>query len=168
MASRSLIVSASAAFLLAGCAWGPRVEMTPAAALPASEATYRLIGVEPATAVDTAVASALRRQLQANGWHETGEASVWRVEAAYAVRPQKTGSYSDVSARDEAWIAAPALPQWWARKWRVHSLTVILTGPDNSPTTYQAGAAVTVRDRNPEATIDLLAEAIAAELKPVS
>jgi hypothetical protein len=168
MTSRFLIVSASTALLLAGCAWGPRVETTPPVTLPVTAGTYRLIGAESATAVDVAVASALRRQLQAKGWRETAEAPVWRVEAAYAARPQKIGSYSDVSARDEAWIAAPALPQWWVSKRRVHSLTVILTGPGDSPTTYQASAAVTAREQNPDATIEVLAEAVAAELKPAS
>ena len=168
MASSSLIVSVSAAFFLAGCALGAGIETTSPAALPASAATYRLIGAEPTTAVDAAVASALRRQMGANGWRETAEDPVWQVEAAYAVRPQRTGSYSDVSARDEAWVATPALPQWWARKRQVHSLIVILTGPDASPARHQASATVTVRDRDLDATLDLLAAAVAAELKPAS
>lgn len=167
MASCSLIVSASAAFLLAGCALGPGVETTSSAAFPATAATYRLVGTESASAVDAAVASALRRQMGANGWRETGEDPVWQVEAAYAVRPQRTGNYSDVSAREEAWVAAPVLPQWWARKRQVHSLVVVLNGPDGGPA-HQASATVTVRDRDSDATLDLLAAAVAAELKPAS
>jgi hypothetical protein len=168
MTNRFLIVFASTAVLLAGCAWGPRVETTAPVTLPVTAGTYRLIGADSATAVDVAVASALRSQLQAKGWNETADAPVWRMEAIYMIRPQKVGGYSDVSARDEVWIVAPALPRWWASKRRVHSLTVILTGPDDSRTTYQASAAVTVRDRTPDAMIDLLAEAVAAELKPAS
>ena len=167
MASYPLILSASTVLLLAGCALGPRVEVA-SVALPESVPTYRLIRAEPSTAENAAVEGALRRQMQANGWREVEHSPVWRVEAAYSVRPQKTGSYSDETARVEQWVAEPQIPQWWARKRRVHSLTVSLNGPGESPTTYRASAAVTVRDRAPEATIEKLAEAVAAQLQPAS
>lgn len=165
MASRSLILSASAALLLTGCAWGPRVEVTPVV-LPTSAPTYRLIRAEPATAVNLALEGALRRQMQAHGWREVVDAPVWRVEAAYSVRPQKVGGYSDETARNEEWVAEPRIPQWWARQRLAHRLTVILNGPGDSPTVYQTSAAVTTHDRTPEATIESLAEAVAAQLKP--
>lgn len=166
MACRSLIFSASMALFLAGCAWGPRVEVA-SVELPAGAPTYRLIGAEPATPANLAVEGALRRQMQAQGWREVEDAPVWRVEAAYSVRSQKIGGYSDESARDEEWVAEPRIPQWWARKRLVHRLTVVLNGPGNSPAVYQASAAVTARDRTPEAAIDMLAEAVAVEIKPV-
>lgn len=165
MSSRTLILSASAALLLAGCAWGPRVEVKPAV-LPTSAPTYRLISAEPATAVNLAVEGALRRQMEARGWREVADAPAWRVEAAYSIRPQKVGGYSDKTARDEEWVAEPRVPQWWARKRLVHRLTLVLNGPGDSPALYQASAAVTVRDRTPEAAIDRLVEAVTTELKP--
>ena len=99
MANSSLIVSVSAAFLLAGCALGAGIETTSPAALPASAATYRLIGAEPTTAVDAAVASALRRQMGANGWRETAEDPVWQVEAAYAAAAE--GARQSRSAKQQ-------------------------------------------------------------------
>lgn len=165
MSSRTLIPCALAALLLAGCAWGPRVEVTPVV-LPTSALTYRLIGAEPATAVSLAVEGALRRQMEAQGWREVEDAPVWRVEAAYSIRPQKVGGYSDETARDEEWVAEPRLPQWWARKRLEHRLTLVLNGPVDSPTVYQTSATITDRDRTPEAAIDRLVEAVTTELKP--
>ena len=166
MASRSLIVAASTALLLAGCAWGPRVDITSPAPLPTSATTYRLVEADPATGVDGAVAAAVRRQLQARGWRETREAPAWRMEAVYAVRPQKTGSYSDISAGEQAWVVEPRLPQWWGRGRQVHSLTLILIGPGDSTTVYQSAAVATARPRDPDAMIERLAEAAAGALAP--
>lgn len=165
MASRSLILSASMALFLTGCAWGPGVETTPAA-LPPSAPTYRLIEAEPTNALTLAAEGAVRRHMEARGWREVRDAPAWRVEVAYSARPQKVGSYSDASARESEWLAGPNVPQWWGRKRMVHSLTVILNGPGDSPTAYRATAAVKMRDRAPEATIDRLAQAVATDLLP--
>lgn len=166
MARLFLILSAVAAVSLSACASGPKVVTTPPAVLPSTAPTYRLIAPEPASAADQAVLAAVRGQLAAQGWRETREAPVWRIEAAYAVRPQTTGAYSDVSAREGDWLDAPVLPQWWGRKRLTHSLTLTLHGPEAAPGAYHAAAVTTVGARRADEALAALAAAAVAELKP--
>ena len=162
----SLILSAVAAVALSACASGPQVVTTPPMAFPATATTYRLIEPDPASATDQAVLSAVRAKLAERGWHETREAPVWLIEAAYAVRSQRTGTYSDVSARRGDWLDAPVLPQWWARKRRTYSLTLTLNGPGGAPGAYHASAATTVAEQKDDAVLNALASAVVADLKP--
>lgn len=163
---RSLLILSAVAVSLSACVSGPKVVTTPPAAFPAAATTYRLIEPEPASAADQAVLAAVRNELAAQGWRETREAPVWRIEAAYAVRPQKAGAYSDVSAREGDWLDAPVLPQWWARKRLTHALTLVLHGPEAAPRAYQASAATTVSARQADEAWAILAAAAVAELKP--
>ena len=164
--ARTLLISSIVAVALAACASGPDVATTPPAALPAAATTYRLIEPEPASATDQAVLAAVRDQLAAKGWRETPEGPAWRVEAAYAVRPQTTGAYSDASARDGDWLDAPIVPQWWGRRRLTHSLTLTLHGPEAAPGVYQASAAMTVGPRQADGALPALAAAAVSELKP--
>lgn len=166
MARSFLILSAVAAVSLSACVSGPQVVTTPPAALPTAATTYRLIEPEAASAADQPVLAAVRAQLAAQGWRETSAAPVWRIEAAYAVRPQKTGAYSDVSAREGDWLDAPVVPQWWGRKRLTHSLTLTLHGPEAAPDAYNASAAMTVGPRQADEALAVLAAAVVAELKP--
>lgn len=166
MARCFLILSAVAAVSLSACASAPKVVATPPTALPSTAPTYRLIAPDPVSAADQAVQTAVRAQLDAQGWREAREAPAWRIEAAYAVRPQKTGTYSDASAREGDWLDAPVVPQWWGAKRLTHSLTLTLHGPEAEPGTYQAGAVTTVGPRRTDEALDLLAAAAVAELKP--
>lgn len=164
--SRNLLILSVVAASLSACVSGPKVVTTSPAAFPAAAATYRLIEPEPASAADQALLAAVRDQLTAKGWRETRDAPVWRIEAAYAVRPQTTGAYSDASAREGDWLDAPVVPQWWGRKRQTHSLTLTLHGPAGAPGAYQAGAAATVGPRRSDDALALLAAAAVAELKP--
>lgn len=166
MARHFLILSTVAAVSLSACASGPKVVTTPPTALPSAAPTYRLIAPEPTTAADQAVMAAVRAQLAAQGWRETREAPVWGIEAAYAVRPQKTGAYSDVSAREGDWLDAPVIPQWWGTRRLTHSLTLTLHGPEAAPGAWHASATTTVGPRRADEALNLLAAAAAAELKP--
>ncbi|HEY1072201.1 hypothetical protein [Brevundimonas sp.] len=165
MARSFLILSAVVAVSLSACASGPKVVTMPPAALPAAAATYRLIEPEPASAADQAVLAAVRGQLAAQGWLETPEAPAWRIEVAYAVRPQTTGAYSDASARQGDWLDAPVMPQWWGRKRLTHSLTLTLHGPGAASDDYHAGAATTLGARRADEALAALAAAAVAELK---
>lgn len=163
---RRLLILSVAAASLSGCASGPKVVTTPPAAFPAAATTYRLIEPEPTSATDQAVMAAVRDQLTARGWRETREAPAWRIETAYAVRPQKTGAYSEASARDGDWLDAPVVPQWWGRQRLTYSLTLTLHGPEAAPDAYHVGAATTVGERQADQALIALAGAVAAELKP--
>lgn len=164
--ARSLLILSAVAVSLGACASGPDVVTTPPVALPAAAATYHLIEPEPASATDQAVLAAVRDQLAAKGWREAREGAAWRIEAAYAVRPQTTGAYSDASAREGDWLDAPVVPQWWGRKRLTHSLTLTLHGPEAAPGAYQTSAATTVGPRQADAALPVLAAAAVAELKP--
>lgn len=166
MARSFLILSAVSVVSLSACASAPKVVASPPAALPGSALTYRLTASEPLSGSDQAVLAAVREQLAARGWRETREAPVWRIETAYAVRPQKTGTYSDASAHAGDWLDAPVIPQWWGLKRMTHSLTLTLHGPEAEPGTYQAGAVTTVGPRRADEALGLLAAAAVAELKP--
>ncbi|WP_312784277.1 DUF4136 domain-containing protein [Brevundimonas sp.] len=164
--ARTLLISSIVAVSLAACASGPDVVTTPPTALPAAATTYRLIEPEPASATDQAVLAAVRDQLAAKGWRETRDGPAWRIEAAYAVRPQTTGAYSDASAREGDWLDAPVVPQWWGRRRLTHSLTLTLHGPEAAPGDYQASAATTVGPRQTDGALPVLAAAAVSELKP--
>ena len=164
--ARSLLILSAVAVSLTGCTSGPDIVTTPPVAFPAAATTYRLIEPEPATATDQAVLALVRNQLAAKGWRETREAAAWRIEAAYAVRPQTTGAYSDASARDGDWLDAPIVPQWWGRKRQAHSLTLTLHGPEAAPGAYQASAATTIVPRQADAALPALAAAAVSELTP--
>lgn len=152
------------AAVLAGCASTPRIEAQLSAAVPATPTAYRLLEAEAPTEADRAAAQAVRQALAARGWREVEDKAVWRVEAAYAVRPQKTGVFTDVDARQGEWTEAPRLPQWWSQGRRTYSLTMILTGPGNEPGAYRASAAAVLGRRQAEAAPALLAEAAVAQL----
>lgn len=164
--ARLLLILSAAAVALSACASGPDIVTTAPAAFPAAATTYRLIESEPASATDQALLAAVRDQLTAKGWRETRDGPAWRIEAAYAVRPQATGAYSDASARDGDWLDAPIVPQWWGRKRLAHSLTLTLHGPEAAPGAYQASAATTVAPRQADAALPALAAAAVSELTP--
>lgn len=132
MISRLALPVISAA-LLAGCASPPRVETVRSAAVPDAVTAYRLFEGEAPTQTDRAAAAAVRQALAARGWREVDDKTAWRVETAYAVRPQKTGVFTDVDARDGEWTEAPRLPQFWSRRRQVHTLSLMLTGPGDAP-----------------------------------
>jgi len=91
MISRLALPLVSAA-VLAGCASAPRVETQLSAAVPANVTAYRLLEAEAPSEADRAAAEAVRQALSARGWREVDDKAAWRVETAYAVRPQKTGT----------------------------------------------------------------------------
>lgn len=163
---RSLLILSAVAVSLSACVSGPKVVTMPPAAFPGAATTYRLIEPEPASATDQAVLAAVRNELTAQGWRETREGPVWRIEAAYAVRPQTTGAYSDTSAREGDWLDAPVVPQWWGRKRLTHRLTLTLHGPEAAPGVYQTSAATTVGPRQADGALPVLAAAAVSELKP--
>lgn len=164
--TRSFLILLAVAVSLSACASGPDVITTPPVALPVATTTYRLIEPEPASAADQALLAAVREQLTAKGWRETREAPAWRIEAAYAVRPQTTGAYSDASARDGDWLDAPIVPQWWGRRRLTHSLSLTLHGPEAAPGAYQMSATTAVGPRHSNEALALLAAAVVAELQP--
>ncbi len=139
MISRLALPLVSAA-VLAGCVSAPRVETQLSAAVPANVTAYRLLEAEAPSEADRAAAEAVRQALSARGWREVDDKAAWRIETAYAVRPQKTGVFTDVDARQGEWTDAPRLPQWWSQGRQTHSLTVILTGPGNEAGAYRASA----------------------------
>lgn len=157
----SLLIGVAA---LSGCASAPRIETQAPPALPAGVTAYRLVAAETPTEAERAVSRAVRQALAARGWHEADVSPRWRVETAYAVRPQKTGLFTDDDARQGGWTEAPRLPQWWRQGRHIHSLTVILTGPGDEPGAYRASAAATLTRRQGETAPDLLAEAAVAQL----
>ncbi|HBV11923.1 MAG TPA: hypothetical protein DEB60_02190, partial [Brevundimonas sp.] len=79
-------------------------------------------------------------------------------------RPQKTGVFTDVDARDGEWTEAPHLPQWWSRNRQIHSLSVILTGPGDEAGAYRASAIAVLGRRQAGDAASLLAEAAVAKL----
>ncbi|HRO33854.1 MAG TPA: hypothetical protein PLQ03_10625 [Brevundimonas sp.] len=164
MSGRSSGLAFAAALVLAGCAATVDVT-TPPVSVPVDARTYRMAGFEPPTSRDVAVQAALRRHLQAQGWREVEQAPVWRVEAAYSVRPGRTGGYSDESARAQAWLAQPLSPPWWALGRSAHGLTVSLSGWTEEGRTHQIAAVTLAKDANPETTIEVLAQRIALELR---
>src|SRR5690606_30327482 len=139
MISRLALPLVSAA-VLAGCASAPLVETQVSAAVPANVTAYRLLETEGPTEADRAAAEAVRRALTARGWREVDDKAAWRVETAYAVRPQKPGVFTDDDARDGEWTEAPRLPQFWSRRRQVHTLSLILTGPGDAPGAYRVSA----------------------------
>ncbi|MFK0298563.1 hypothetical protein ACIQTU_05005 [Brevundimonas sp. NPDC090276] len=165
MACRSpILIALVSAVVLSGCATGPRIEVTAPAAFQPGAATYRL-AVADAGAADVGPATAaVRRQLQARGWREGDKTSDWLIEVAYAVRPQRTGTFTDDAARKGEWTASPVLPQWWSTGRKTHVLSLTLNGPGAAPTVYEARAATVVGDRKKDAALDALAEAVVAEL----
>lgn len=134
------------------------------AALPAKTTDYRLVEVEAPTQADRAIAEAVRGALAKRGWVEADDKTGWRVEAAYAVRPQKTGAFTDVDARQGEWTDAPHLPQWWSQGRQTHALTIILTGPGAEAGAYRASAVAVLGQRQAENAPTLLAEAAVAQL----
>lgn len=158
MISRLALPLVSAA-VLAGCASAPLVETQVSAAVPANVTAYRLLETEEPTEADHAAAEAVRQALAARGWREVDDKAAWRVETAYAVRPQKTGVFTDEDARRGEWTDAPRLPQWWSQSRQMHSLTVILTGPGDEAGVYRASAVAVLGRRQAENAPGLLAEA---------
>jgi hypothetical protein len=154
------------AALVTGCASTPRIEAQLSAAVPATVTAYRLVEAETPTEADRATARAVRQALETRGWREVSDGTAWRVEAAYAVRPQKTGAFTDIDARQGEWTDAPRLPQWWSQGRRVHSLTLILTGPGDELGAYHASAAAVLKRRQAETAPERLAEAAVAQLAP--
>ena len=163
MISRLALPLVSAA-VLAGCVSAPRVETQLSAAVPANVTAYRLMEAEAPSEADRAAAEAVRQALSVRGWREVDDKAAWRVETAYAVRPQKTGVFTDVDARQGEWTDAPRLPQWWSQGRQTHSLTVILTGPGNEAGAYRASAVAILGRRQAETAPGLLAEAAVAQL----
>ena len=164
MFSRVALSLISAA-VLAGCASAPRVETRLSAAVPVAVTAYRLFEGEAPTAADRAASDAVRQALAARGWREVDDKTAWRVETAYAVRPQKTGVFTDVDARGGEWTEAPHLPQWWSRNRQIHSLSVILTGPGDEAGAYRASAVAVLGRRQADDAANLLAEAAVAQLE---
>lgn len=156
------------AAVLASCASTPRLETRLSAAVPATVTAYRLLEAEAPTAAERAVAEAVRQALAARGWRETDDKAAWRVETAYAVRPQQTGVFTDVDARQGAWTDAPRSPRWWSQGRQAYSLTVILTGPGDEPGAYRASAAAVLGRSQAERAPGLLAEAAVARLDPAA
>lgn len=155
------------ASVLAGCASAPLVETHLSSTVPDAVTAYHLAHAETPTASDLAAAAAVRQALSARGWRETDSKAAWRVETAYAVRPQKTGVFTDTDARQGEWTEAPRLPQWWSRGRDLHSLTVILTGPGDEAAAYRASASVVLGRGQADRAPGLLAEAAATKLKAV-
>ncbi len=153
--------------VLAGCASAPVVETRLSSAVPDGVTAYYLVQAEAPTASDLAAAKAVRQALGASGWRETDSKAAWRVETAYAVRPQKTGVFTDADARQGEWTEEPRLPQWWSRSRDLHRLTVILTGPGDQPGAYRASAAVVLGRGQADRAPGLLAEAAATKLQAV-
>ncbi|MEN5146133.1 hypothetical protein [Brevundimonas diminuta] len=134
-------------------------------AVPDGVTTYHLVQVETPTAPDLATVEAVRQALTARGWIETDSKAAWRVETAYAVRPQKTGAFTDADARQGEWTEAPRLPQWWSRGRDLHRLTVILTGPGDQTNVYRASASAVLTRRQAGSGPSLLAEAATGSLQ---
>lgn len=150
--------------VVAGCASTPRIETQAPTALPAGVTAYRFVEAETPTEADRAVSQAVRQALAARGWQEADGKAGWRVETAYAVRPQKTGLFTDIDARQGEWTEAPRLPQWWRLGRQTYRLTVILTGPGEEAGAYRASAVATLSRRQAETAPDRLAEAAVAQL----
>lgn len=155
------------ASVLAGCASAPLVETHLSSTVPDAVTAYHLAHAETPTASDLAAAAAVRQALSARGWRETDSKAAWRVETAYAVRPEKTGVFTDTDARQGEWTEAPRVPQWWNRRRDLHSLTVILTGPGDEAAAYRASAAVVLGRGQADRAPGLLAEAAVTKLKAV-
>ncbi|WP_427791777.1 hypothetical protein [Brevundimonas diminuta] len=126
---------------------------------------YHLAPAEGASESDLAAAQAVRQALAARGWREADSGAAWRVETAYAVRPQKTGVFTDADARQGEWTEAPRLPQWWSRGRDLHRLSVILTGPGDQTNVYRASASALLTRRQADSAQSLLAEAATASLQ---
>lgn len=153
--------------VLAGCASPPRIETRLSAAVPDAVTAYRLFEGEAPTGTDRAAADAVRQALAARGWREVDEKAAWRVETAYAVRPQKTGVFTDVDARDGEWTEAPRLPHFWSRRRQVHTLSVILTGPGDEAGAYRVSATSVLGPGQADAAPGLLADAAVSQLGAV-
>jgi len=166
MISRLALPLISAA-LLAGCATPPRVETVRSAAVPDAVTAYRLFEGEASTETDRAAAAAVRQALAARGWREVDDKTAWRVETAYAVRPQKTGVFTDVDARDGEWTEAPRLPQFWSRRRQVHTLSLILTGPGDAPGAYRVSATSVLGRGEADEAPGRLADAAVSQLGAV-
>lgn len=151
----------AAAALLSGCASGPRVEAVGPGVFSPGAATYRLADPE------SEAASAVKRQLAANGWRESATAPDWIIDVAYGVRPQKTGAFTDNAAREGEWTTPPVLPQWWTSGRKLHVLALTLNRGGTEPGLYEATARTAVGDRKAPAALDALAAAVVAELPPV-
>ena len=164
MISRLVLPLVSAA-VLASCASAPRVETQLSAAVPANVTAYRLLEAETPSEADRTAAEAVRQALAARGWREVDDKAAWRVETAYAVRPQQTGVFTDVDARQGAWTDAPRSPRWWSQGRQAYSLTVILTGPGDEAGAYRASAVAILGRRQAESAPGLLAEAAVAQLE---
>lgn len=155
------------ASVLAGCASAPLVETHLSSAVPDGVTAYYLLQSETPTASELAASDAVRQALAARGWRETDSKAAWRVETAYAVRPQKTGVFTDTDARHGEWTEAPRVPQWWSRGRDLHSLSVILTGPGDQAGAYNASADVVLGRGQAGRAPALLAEAAATKLQAV-
>ena len=148
-----------AVLLLAGCASAPRVEVVAPSAFAAEAATYRLADATSSDAVD-----AVKRRLAVRGWRETATAPDWIIDVAYGVRSQRTGAFTDEAAREGQWTTSPVLPQWWARGRRLHVLSLTLNKSGAAPVVHEISASTAVSDRKASTALEVLAEAVVAEL----
>lgn len=162
MNARHLILALASSLLVAGCVSTPRIAVTGPSAFAAGTATYRLADGE----ADEPAADAVRRALSARGWRETADRPAWQIEASYAVRPQKTGVYTDEGARQGEWTTAPVTPQWWSAGRKAHVLILTLNSLGEAQNLRRVEARAVVADRKAEATLEALAQAVAAELPP--
>lgn len=158
------VILLGGAAVLASCAATPRIDAALSTPLSASTTAYRLLEPETPSEADRIAAQAVRQALAARGWRETQGKDGWRVEAAYAVRSQTTGVFTDADARDGAWTQEPRRPQWWSQGRAVHSLTLILTGPENEPGAHFASAVAVMGRRQGATAPQALAQAAASQL----
>lgn len=108
---------------LAACASAPRIEVTGAGTIDlAAPATYALVAESP-------VAAEVRQVLSELGWREDAQASAWRIEASYVVRPEEVGAYAgeDPANSGGAWLDAPGRRPWWRGERQVRRLILVLT-----------------------------------------
>lgn len=117
------LIAALLALSAAACASSPSIEVARTGVVDlASPATYALSAEDP-------VAGEVRRSLSGLGWREDAEASAWRIEATYVVRPEEVGAYAgeDPAASGGPWLDAPGRRPWWRGERQVRRLTLVLT-----------------------------------------
>ncbi|HYE45850.1 MAG TPA: hypothetical protein VEA44_08765 [Caulobacter sp.] len=153
--TRTPLIPLLLALFAAGCASAPRIEVARTGGVDLSPgATYALSADEP-------VAGDLRRALSQLGWREDPQASAWRIEASYVVRPEEVGAYAgeDPAASGAAWLDAPGRRRWWRGPRQVRRLTLVLTDGRSGATGGTLSARLLAGPMDDAVAVEALAKA---------
>lgn len=165
MTPKHAVFLASAAALIAGCAYNPRVVVTEQAVRPTLQQppTYALVVQDDRLPADSGGPAILREALAAHGWTEARGAAAWTLRATYAIRPEHVGARG---ADPETWLVEPRRTPWWRRTRAVHTLTLGMVEPGGQRESHRVSASISGPVKPPRETLQALAEAAAARLDP--